>query len=103
MRNLDDAGCMDDREWFQGLHAKRWEKERANSLKKASTALCLIAKDLGTENPIAAAEKTKRRLLRHIENHKAARLRDQRYDARIASWRSEAEKPSERWACHLVR
>jgi len=103
MRDLDDARCLDDREWFQGLHAKRWQRERANSLKKASTALRLIVKDLGTENPIAEAEKTERRLLRHIENHKAARLRDHRYDARIASWRSEAEKPSERWACHLVR
>src|SRR5262249_37436941 len=57
----------------------------------------------GTENPIAEAEKTKRRLLRHTENHKAARLRDQRYDASIESWRSAVEKPNKRWACHLVR
>jgi hypothetical protein len=41
--------------------------------------------------------------LRHIAYQEAARLRDQRYDARIARWRSVVEKPAERWARHLVR
>src|SRR5262249_3371588 len=97
MRNLDDAGWVED-EW-----SKRQQRERANFLQKALSALRLIAKDNGTENPHAETEKIKRRLLRQIADQEAARLRDQRYDARIASWRRVVEKPSERWACHLVR
>ena len=36
MRNLDHPGCLDDREWFQGLHAKRrqCERRRARFLQK---------------------------------------------------------------------
>ena len=97
MSDPDDAGWMGD-EW-----SKRQQRERANFLNKALNALRLIAKDLGTENPNAEPEKTKRRLLRHIADQEAARLRDQRYDARIARWRSVVEKPNERWARHLVR
>src|SRR5262249_18056214 len=95
MRDIDDAGWMDE-------GAKR-QRERADSLKKALSALRLTAEGLRVENPIAEAKKTKRRLLRHIENQKSARLRDQRYDARTAHWRRLVEKPNERWARHLVR
>jgi len=38
MRNLDDAGCMDDREWFQGLHAKRRQRERRRALPREGVA-----------------------------------------------------------------
>ena len=97
MRDIGDAGWMED-EW-----SKRHQRERENFLKKALSAWHLIAKDLGAENPDAEAEKINRRLLRHIADQEAAHLRDQRYDARIAPWRSVVEKPNERWARHLVR
>jgi len=101
MRDIDDAGWMEDK-CCRGLSSKR-QRERANSLKKALAALRLIAKDFGAENQFAEAKKIKRRLLRQIENQKAARLRDQRYDARIRPWRIAVERPNERWARHLVR
>jgi len=92
MRDTDD-------EWLN----KRRRERREYALNKALTALRLIAKGLGAEDPRAEAEKTKRTLLRRIENEKAARLRYQRYGARIEPWRSAVEKPNKRWACHLVR
>jgi hypothetical protein len=97
MRDIDDAV------WVKDDSRQHQQRERATSLKKALTALRLIANDLGAKDPTAEAEKTKRRLLRHIENQKAARLRDQRYDACIAPWRVAVERPNERWARHLVR
>jgi hypothetical protein len=102
MRDLDDAGCMNDRKWSEAKRRQR-EQQRLSFVEKALTSLSLIAKDLGAENPAAEAEKTKRWLLRQIANQKAARLRDQRYDAGISGWRSVVEKPNARWARHLVR
>jgi hypothetical protein len=103
MRDLNPLDAWMIREWSEGRHDNRQQRERANSLKNALSGLRVIAKNLGAENPDAEAEKTKNRLLRHIANQEAARVRDQRYDASIASWRSVAQKPNKRWACHLVR
>jgi hypothetical protein len=99
MRDIDDAGWVEDEPSRQ-----RQQRERANSLEKALTALRLIAKDLRLEDPDAEAKKIKNRLLRRIAQQGAARVRDRRYDAYIFPWRSgDAARPNARWACHLVR
>src|SRR5262245_26593221 len=67
MRNLDDAGWVED-EWSKGQ-----QRERASfPEKKALSALRLIANGLRVEDPASEAEKIKRRLLRQIADQEAA-------------------------------
>src|SRR5262245_50979799 len=100
MRDTDDAGFVDGRE---RLIDDRRRADRIRVRQKLSNALSSIAKGRRFENPAAEAQKIKSRLLRRIEDQIAKHVRDRRYDARILPWRSEFEKPNERWARHLVR
>jgi hypothetical protein len=82
---------------------QRRDRQRNSHLNNLLGALCSIAKGLGLHDPKIEAERIKQRLLRHVAQHEAALVRDLRHHARIEPWRRKAQRPNERWACHLVR
>jgi hypothetical protein len=79
-----------DHPWLPSTQYKKLE----GALKSVATALKL---------PEEEGQKIKGRLLRALDRAWTEQMRDRNWNQSIRQWRVGAEKPSEQWACYLVR